>query len=234
MKEILLVCLAGGVCALDTTAAWQVMLSQPLVSASVAGLLTGAPVSGAAMGILLQMLWSGSIPVGARPMPDAPVGSVSGVWFASALLDANPSFPVPLAHLAGILAALGIALIGRETIMFERELNRRVFARFLTRLRAGQAVGPGSVQMTGVVLAFTRGFVLCLLAVAALGALSGPASRMAPTDACSGASVLVVVGGLGAGVMFNTFVRRSRPRLVAFAGGLVFAFLLKSFLGPRS
>ncbi len=234
MKEVLLVCLAGGVCALDTTAAWQVMLSQPLVSASVAGLLTGEPVTGAAMGVLLQMLWSGSIPVGARPMPDAPVGSVSGVWFASALLGANPGFPVPLAHLAGVLAALGVALIGRETIMFERELNRRMFARFLIRLRAGLAGGPGGVQLAGVVLAFTRGFVLCLLAVAALTALSGPAARLAPTGTCSGANVLVIVGGLGAGVMFNTFVRRSRPRLAAFAGGLVFAFLLRSFLGLRT
>jgi mannose/fructose/N-acetylgalactosamine-specific phosphotransferase system component IIC len=229
VKEILLVCLTGGVCAADTTAAWQVMLSQPLVSACAAGLLTGEPLTGAAIGILLQMLWSGSIPVGARPMPDAPVGSVCGVWFASALMEADPGMPVPLAQLAGILAALGIALVGRNTIMFERELNHRAFARFTARLGAGLASGPGGVQLTGAVLAFSRGFVLCLLAVGTLALLAAPVSRVAARDGCGGAGVLVFLGGLGAGVMFNTFVRRSRPRVAAFAGGVVFAFLLRQF-----
>jgi mannose/fructose/N-acetylgalactosamine-specific phosphotransferase system component IIC len=231
VKEILLVCLAGGICALDTTAAWQVMLSQPLVSASIAGLLTGAPMTGATVGILLQMLWSGSIPVGARPMPDAPVASVCGVWFASAILRDSPGFPVPLAHLAGILAALAVGLVGRETIMFERELNRRLFVRFESRLRAGQAGGPGGLQLAGVTLAFTRGFVLCLVGITILAALAGPAGRLAPPPACSGATVLAAMGGLGAGVLFNTFVRRSRARAVAFVGGLVFVFLLKNFRG---
>jgi len=231
VKEILLVCVAGGICALDATAAWQVMLSQPLVSASVAGLLTGSPVTGAAVGILLQMLWSGSIPVGARPMPDAPVGSVSGVWFASALLEGNPCFPVPLAQLAGVLVALGVALVGRETIMFERELNRRLFARFLSRLRAGRAAGPGSVQLSGVALAFTRGFVLCFLAVAVLAAVSGPVGRLASSCVPTDTHALVLMGGMGAGVIFNTFVRRSRSRLAAFAGGVVFAFLLRNVRG---
>lgn len=231
MKEILLVCLAGGICALDATAAWQVMLSQPLVSASIAGLLTGAPVTGAAVGILLQMLWSGSIPVGARPMPDAPVASVCGVWFASALLRGTPGFPVPLAHLAGVLAALAVGLAGRETIMFERELNRRLFVRFQSRLRAGQAVGPGGLQLAGVAMAFTRGFALCLVAVTILTALAGPAGRLAPPGDRSGAPILIMMGGLGAGALFNTFVRRSRPRALAFVGGLVFAFLLRSFRG---
>lgn len=231
MKEILLVCVAGGMCALDATAAWQVMLSQPLVSASVAGLLTGSPVTGAAIGILLQMLWSGSIPVGARPMPDAPVGSVSGVWFASALMESRPDFPVPLAQLAGVLAALAVALAGRQTIMFERELNRRLFARFLNRLRAGRASSPSGVQLSGFALGFSRGFALCLVAVAALAALSGPVARLAPPSGCTGVHALMLTGGLGAGVMFNTFVRRSRARFAAFAGGLVFALLLRNFRG---
>jgi len=231
VKEIFLVCLAGGVCALDATAAWQVMLSQPLVSASVAGLLTGHPATGAAIGILLQMLWSGSIPVGSRPMPDAPVASVSGVWFASTLLDGSPALPVPMAHLAGVLAALAMALVGRETIMLERELNRRLFVRYLDRLRAGRAGGPGGVQTAGVALAFARGFTLCLAAIAVLAALAGPAGRLAPTGAFDGAGVLLLMGGLGAGALFNAFVRRSRSRLTAFAGGLVFAFLLRNFRG---
>ncbi|MBN1503702.1 MAG: PTS sugar transporter subunit IIC [Candidatus Eisenbacteria bacterium] len=231
MKEVLLVCLAGGVCALDTTAAWQVMLSQPLVSASIAGLLTGAPATGAAVGVLLQMLWSGSIPVGARPMPDAPVASVSGVWFASALLDCRPDFPVPLAQIAGVAAALGVALVGRETIMLERELNRRLFARFLTRLKTGRVGDPGGVQLAGAALAFSRGFALCLVAIGLLTALTGPACRLAPPAACTGAHATVLVGALGVGVLFNTFVRRSRTRLAAFAGGLVFAFLLRDVLG---
>jgi len=231
VKEILLVCLAGGMCALDTTAAWQVMLSQPLVSAAIAGFLTGTPVTGAAVGILLQMIWSGSIPVGARPMPDAPVASVCGVWFASALLKHDPGFPVPLAHLAGIVAALAVGLVGRETVVFERELNRWLYTRFQSRLGAGKVSDPGGLQLAGVTLAFTRGFVLCLACVAALSALVGPAGRIAQSGACSGAPVLVVLAGLGAGVLFNTFVRRSKTRAVAFVGGLVFAFLLRNFRG---
>jgi mannose/fructose/N-acetylgalactosamine-specific phosphotransferase system component IIC len=231
VKEILLVCVAGGVCALDATAAWQVMLSQPLVSASIAGLLTGVPVTGVAIGILLQLLWSGSIPVGARPMPDSPVASVSGVWFASALLKGGAGVPDSLAHLAGILAALAVALVGRETIMFERELNRRLFERFLRRVRAGELVGPGRVQFLGATLAFSRGFLLCLVATTVLAVLAGPAGRLVSSSAGGGAHALVLIGGLGAGVLFNTFVRKTRSRLLAFGGGVVFAVLLRSFPG---
>jgi hypothetical protein len=164
-------------------------------------------------------------------MPDTPVASVSGVWFASALLKGDAGLPCSSALLAGVLAALLVGLVGRETILLERELNRKFFERFLRGLRAGRNVSPGRVQVLSACLAFSRGFALCLASVAVLSLLVGPIRGMARANAPGYGYILALLAGLGAGVLFNTFVRKTWSRLVAFGGGVLFVLLLKSFPG---
>jgi len=227
VREILLLSVVSGVFALDSTVAWQVMLSQPLVASSAAGLLMGEPAVGVAIGIILQLLWSGSIPVGVRPMPDAPVASMSGVWFASTLLAHNAGLPESAACLAGVMVAFVVALVGRKSIVLERELNSRLFAGFKDALRRGRDVGPERVQLLSLLIGFSRGFLLCLAATALLAVVVGPAGEMVALSRDRSGAVLAVLGGLGMGVLFNTFVRKSGFRLAAFAAGVAFALAVR-------
>ncbi len=231
MTEVLLVCVFSGICSLDTTAAWQVMFSQPLAASSIAGFVVGQPAAGVVIGIFLQLLWSGSIPVGARPTPDAPVGSIVGVWFASRLLGENPAVGVYFACLAGTLAALALALVGRRTVVLERELNRRLFEGLKHRLRQGERAGPERVQFMSVLLAFSRGLLLCLAAVAVLGPVSSRVAGLNSLSEVGCSKVIVLSGAIGVGVLFNTFVKRTASRLVLFGVGVLFALVLRSASG---
>jgi mannose/fructose/N-acetylgalactosamine-specific phosphotransferase system component IIC len=226
LREIFLLCLAGGVCALDTTAAWQLMLSQPLASGTIAGLVLGVPQVGVFIGLVLQLLWSSAIPVGARPMPDAPVGTVSGVWFTAVLLESNGLASSSFCYLFGLIAALCFALLGRHTIMLEREIGRKLYSRSVRRLSDGQEINPERLVSLAVTIAFARGFLLCLLAI---GVLTAVAHLLAENPALSMRDyslTLLILEALGAGVLFSVFVRKSGGRLLGFAGGIAWAFLI--------
>ena len=105
VQLILLLSLVGGALSLDATAAFQMMLSQPLVAASIAGLVVGDATTGLVVGAALQLVWMGVLPVGAAPFPDGAVSGVCGVG-ASVLL-ARSGVPAGLAVACGI----GIALV---------------------------------------------------------------------------------------------------------------------------
>ncbi|MBI5287191.1 MAG: PTS sugar transporter subunit IIC [Deltaproteobacteria bacterium] len=59
-----LVALAGGVLALDRTAVFQIMVSRPIVTGPIIGLLFERPEAGLMVGFLLELLWIGELPVG--------------------------------------------------------------------------------------------------------------------------------------------------------------------------
>jgi len=226
LREILLLCLAGGVCALDTTAAWQLMISQPLVSGTVAGLLLGAPQVGVFIGLVLQLLWSGAIPVGARPMPDAPVGSVSGVWFAVTLLEANDPASSSFCCLLGLIAALCVALLGRHTIILEREINAKLFKNIVRRVGDGQEVYPERTVLIALMIGFARGFIACLVAMGVLALVASVLARNPALFERDYSLTLLVLEALGVGVLFSVFVGRSRGRLLGFAGGMAWALVI--------
>ncbi|MFH0777073.1 MAG: PTS sugar transporter subunit IIC [Candidatus Eisenbacteria bacterium] len=230
-SELLVFCLACGVCALDTTAAWQVMLSQPLVSGSIAGSLVGLPHAGVLVGLVLQMLWSSAIPMGARPMPDSPVASFGGVWLAAQLVRGEPAVAFTSACLLGVLAALVIGLLGRETVMLEREGNRRLFRAMLSRFEKGENVDPAGLSAAGLTLAFVRGALLCLGASLALSLVAGALLKSTFLSERDYSRVLMVIEAMGAGVLFSVFVRRAKGRALSLVVGAVLAVLAGRLAG---
>ena len=83
---VLLSILAGAV-ALDTTAAFQLMFSQPLVAGTCAGLIVGYPEVGLLVGTVLQLVWVGTLPVGGTPFPDTGLAAVVGAGLAALLIS---------------------------------------------------------------------------------------------------------------------------------------------------
>jgi mannose/fructose/N-acetylgalactosamine-specific phosphotransferase system component IIC len=229
--EMTFICLAAAVCALDTTAAWQIMLSQPLVCGTIAGLLVGFPETGVFVGMLLQLLWSGAMPVGSRPMPDAPVGTVSGVWLSAVLLTGEGEISTSFSQLAGLLAAMSVALIGRWTIWWERELSSRFVRRLNGRLAAGKTVNPDLTHALSLAVGFLRGLLLCLLAVAAFTAIAPVLASATDVVQRDYRVAVLVLEGLAIGVLLPVFVRKAKGRLPAFACGIVLALVLRSLSG---
>jgi len=197
--------LLAGVLALDATAALQMMLSQPVVSGALAGLVIGDLGAGLAIGAALQLVWLGVLPVGAAPFPDTAVASVVGVGVARILTEAGsgPGWAIGIAILVALLTgALGQWLIARV-----RRLNMRLADMAIERAKMGSARGIGLAVALALGARFAAG---AILAAAVLSLASIVVSRVAPAGGPTYCPALVWAAPLGAAWM----VARARGRAV--------------------
>ncbi|MBL7074027.1 PTS sugar transporter subunit IIC [candidate division KSB1 bacterium] len=121
-QQILLVGLVGGVVALDTTAAWQIMISQPIICCPLIGFLLGDPQTGLIVGLLMEFLWLAFVPTGASFFPDGNLGSLVTAALASVgISGAGPLSPMGFF----VVMAYGIALsyLGGKVIVWKRKWN---------------------------------------------------------------------------------------------------------------
>lgn len=82
--ELIVIALFGGLISLDRTAAFQLMVSRPIVAAPLVGIILGDPLTGLKLGLLLELLWIGYLPVGSSVPPDETLVSITAtavsVW----------------------------------------------------------------------------------------------------------------------------------------------------------
>ncbi len=147
---------------LDRTAAFQFMLSRPIVAAPLTGLMLGAPATGLQIGVMVELLWLGRLPIGAAIPPDdtqVAVGATAlAVGLGSVLGMTGPAFAV-----LAVLTALPVGKIGQ---VFERLVRQRNVR--LTQ-RAEQALAEGRLaQIEGEHLRGLFFFALAALATYAV------------------------------------------------------------------
>jgi PTS system mannose-specific IIC component len=158
----------GGVVAVDTAAFLQLLLSQPLVAATVTGLVWGNVPLGCEVGAVLQLFALGVLPVGGRTPEDFAVGAVAGTATAAILERTDPvasaqGGPV----LFGLLAAFVTALLGRLVVGWVRRRNE-LLARWVEReLEAGRLSALGRAQWAGVVQTLAVGVAWTAVALTA-------------------------------------------------------------------
>lgn len=162
--------LAGLLC-LDDTALAQTWLGQPLPAALLAGLIFGDPLTGLALGLPLQLVLVGNLPVGQTFTAEATAGVVAAVaaaaeggWRLVPALrgpGADPG-PGPLGLLGWLLVAVGlVSLLGHVIVQTERRAHG-----------VWMQVGRLSLR-DGSLARMERLHLRCLLATFARGALLG-------------------------------------------------------------
>ena len=159
--QFLLVAAFGGVCYLDRTAAFQVMLHRPLVVASVVGAIFGNLAAGAQVGAVLELFYLVRLPVGASIPPDDTGAAVFGGAAAAA---ASSSIGLEPGNLAAILLlSVPCAEIGKVADRFVRRMNGRIadLAVDLVEREDSRAVEHG--LMAGITLFGVFGMTLALL-----------------------------------------------------------------------
>ncbi|MFH1502889.1 MAG: PTS sugar transporter subunit IIC [Candidatus Eisenbacteria bacterium] len=163
--------LAGlaGLLALDATAAFQVMVSQPIVAGALAGAVCGDAFAGVLVGAALQLVWLGALPVGAAGFPDAPVGTVVGVGLASLLAHSGTGAGWSVAF--GMTAALVAAEAGRSVVSRLRRMNVRLAEGAVARARSGDPSGVSAAVWLGLASRFVAaaGLAAVALTVAYVG-----------------------------------------------------------------
>ncbi len=79
MEDYLIIALFGAVTAWDTTSAGQFMISQPIVSTTLAGLFLGHPETGLLIGCIMQLIWLKLVPAGGSVHLNGNLGSLTAV-----------------------------------------------------------------------------------------------------------------------------------------------------------
>jgi PTS system mannose-specific IIC component len=224
----LITVLLGGVAALDATPVAQTLLSQPLVTATILGLVWGDLPTALEVGVVLQILAVSTQPVGARTPEDYATGGVVGTGLALALVSRQPFMLVREASamigvLVGIVVAMGGALLTRWLRRANEGLGRWTEA----EIRGGHDGALGAAQRAGIVLAFGVGVsysAACLgLGLWGLaGVVDSESLRLA--KAWNLAQPLWL--GLGLAQMLQSFVQRHLVRGALFGAALVCAWIV--------
>jgi mannose/fructose/N-acetylgalactosamine-specific phosphotransferase system component IIC len=211
---------AGMVVYLDTTAVAQIMICQPIIACPVWGWIAGRLDVGILFGIIFQLLWSGSLPVGASKFPEGNVGALTATALAvnAASVGGNelPWLALTLAILIGVV----IAYAGAEVTA----LVRRLMVGYAPRVTAAAEAGD-NVRFSFLFAGAVGIHALAGLLLTAAGLLAGNivlkiVNGGAAPELFRG--VWPIMLGAGAAVVVSRFAKRGRLRwfLGALALGL--------------
>ncbi len=119
--SLLLSGLVAVLCGLDRTAVLQLMLSRPIVAGPLTGLVLGSPLIGLQVGMLVELLWLGRLPVGASIPPDDTQIATGGTFLAVAF--SSPDFSTPVTIIFCLLVAIPLAKSGQFFDKMARRAN---------------------------------------------------------------------------------------------------------------
>lgn len=200
--RILIMAVLGGLCYLDRTAAFQLMLHRPLVVATLTGAVFGNLAAGAQVGAVLELLYIARLPVGASIPPDDTGAALFGG--AAAATGASSIGLDPGSYCAILLLSVACAEIGKFADRSIRRINGRIAHLTLESVDRGDAAAVENGLLAGLTL-----FALAGVAIAALFAGLGVAtslhllSRFGPESREQFAALLPAIPLLGAASVFS-------------------------------
>ncbi len=147
----------GAWVAVDTSALMQLMVSQPLIAGWLGGLVVGAPGAGFTIGLLLQLLWGRSLPMGTASIPfmgpaSVAAGAVAG-WTVADAWSFTGRLPIPDAASLALCLAIALAL-GESGRLAVDAIGRRrgaAIRRAETAATKNHTAGIALANLSGVV-----------------------------------------------------------------------------------
>ncbi len=162
MEELIIIAIAGGFVAVDTTVFGQFMISQPLFSASVLGFVLGDPRSGVEIGIIMQLIWLKQIPAGGAMFFNGNLGTITAT--AALMLSRNAfehSYPTLLFNTA-IFGLAASFVFGYFTSM-KRRFNNVLNFKACSELSKGRIRGFERYHSAGVAVTMVTGMIVTVL-----------------------------------------------------------------------
>lgn len=198
--------------AVDDVSLAQTWFGQPLVSALLTGFVCGDPLTGLAIGLPLQLVLAGNLPVGQSFTGDPGVAIVATVA-AACLSDHNfiPAFRGSTFENLGllgwtILAAGMLSALGHFIVQAERKANGLLMLQGHKTLRDGSLVRIEAIHVRSLGTTFGRGFVLVLLYLLFLMKVWLPGYSFLPRQFHEALGMLpLLLPGLGLGTLADRF-----------------------------
>ena len=167
IADYLLAGLVAMLTGLDRVALVQVMISRPLVAAPLTGLVLGNPLLGLEVGMLLELLWLGRLPVGAAIPPDDTQVAVGATVLVFSMGQMLNLVGMPMVILA-VLVAIPLGKFGQIFDRLARNVNDRLAVTGLNALSTGHANGLERRHLMGLI-----SFAVSSLATASVIVLIG-------------------------------------------------------------
>ncbi|HNS74045.1 MAG TPA: PTS sugar transporter subunit IIC [bacterium] len=224
-QDVVVVSLWGGFVALDTTAAMQILISRPLVSCSVVGLLLGSFAPGFIIGLMFELIYLDELPVGGALFNEGNLGATIAAGLAILLSreSGRPDLAVPLAALAGLLTSKA----GAHIVVALRTRNTEIYTRLIERPR----ITSGAVtraHLHCLLLMFAAGVVLTFTALVLFFFIFRSLIPLIPAGWDAHLRTLIYAFlGVGCAVLLYIFYERKRWWL--FAAGLGLGLLVWLF-----
>ncbi len=183
----------GTVVGLDLVSAPQAMLSRPLVTGAIAGVIAQDVEAGLRIGVVLELFALDVLPIGAVRYPDFGPATVAAVALA-----ANAPWEMSLG--VSVALALLLAVVGGWAMQRVRRANARAIQRHAAALAAGETRAIRGLQYAALSRDAGRSLALVVvgLVVAAWAARSLRPDRVTAltlTLVALGAGVAAAVGG---------------------------------------
>lgn len=150
IADYLLAGLVAMLTGLDRVALVQVMISRPLVAAPLTGLVLGNPLLGLEVGMLLELLWLGRLPVGAAIPPDDTQVAVGATVLAFSMGQMLNLGGMPMVILA-VLVAIPLGKFGQIFDRLARNVNDRLAVAGLKALGSGNTNGLERRHLMGLI-----------------------------------------------------------------------------------
>lgn len=146
--SMLLASFVAVICGLDRLAAFQLMLSRPIVAGPLTGLVLGEPLIGLQAGMLVELLWLGRLPVGASIPPDDTQIAIGGTFLAIAF--ASPEFATPVTIVFCLLVAMPLAKSGQFFDRMARRANDHMVKRVEQNVLTGDLSSIDRLHLVGI------------------------------------------------------------------------------------
>lgn len=150
---------------LDRVAVLQCMVSRPLVAAPLTGWLIGVPLAGFEVGMLLELLWLGRLPVGVVIPPDDTQVAIGATALALTLEQSFGLHGMPAIILC-VLVAIPLGKVGQYADTRARQANDRLAQKALTAAAAGDSRRIEWLHLYGLGHFALAGLLTCVAIVA--------------------------------------------------------------------
>lgn len=134
MELIIFGILLASVISIDTTHAFQTMLSEPVFSCTLLGFLLGNPELGVAVGLIFELMYLKVIPAGGATFPEKNMASMAVTVLVIAL---NNDFPDAVFYIFPFAILLGFffTYMGMRLTVYHRKVNSRLLDKIEERIK---------------------------------------------------------------------------------------------------
>ena len=200
------VAVLGAVVGLDMVSFPQMMLSRPLVSATLAGAFVGRPAAGLLIGAVLELIALETLPFGASRYAEwGTAGVAGGVVMAAQPPGSAGALPVAM------FVALATAIFSSRSMVWVRTWNAHVARSMRPAIDAGQPDAIDAVQVRGLAMDLLRGFAVTTIALVTLLPLSEQIVAVWSVNAIySRAVVTTLAATVAAGAIWTVTHRAAR------------------------